>query len=214
MAILLSHGDFLTGEAAVYWRPKHQAAYPAFKIVSFDAKRTQVAQGAYDFARYFTTAFESMRFGASVPRRAELASPEGMSTGGGRQARQSIVLVAERPGAPVLTVGWVEVAARRAQLRTHRALAAVHRARFRDRLLDIDEGSYGQFVAQAQNFLTACGIVLAFDDDTNVPTSQRPPPQQAPPDNNLLNYFAVGFVAFVIGAFAGGLAVYARFVGF
>ncbi len=183
--------------------------------MSFDAKRTQVAQGAYDFARYFTTAFETVRFGTSVPRRAELAAPEGMSTGGGRQARQSIVLVAERPGVPALTVGWVEVAARRAQLRTHRALAAVHRARFRDRLLDIDEGSYAQFVAQAQNFLTACGVVLAFDDDTNVPTSQRPPPQQQQAqDGNLLNYFAVGFVAFVIGAFAGGLAVYARFVGF
>lgn len=184
--------------------------------MSFDAKRTQVAQGAYDFARYFTSSFENVRFGTSVPRRAELAAPEGMSTGGGRQARQSVVLVADRPGSPVLTVGWVEVAARRAQLRTHRALAAVHRARFRDRLLDIDEASYGQFMAQAQGLLTACGVVIALDDDTNVPISQRPPPlpQQAAQDDNLLNYFAVGFVAFVIGAFAGGLAVYARFVGF
>ncbi len=184
--------------------------------MSFDAKRTQVAQGAYDFARYFTTAFENVRYGTSVPRRAELASPEGMSTGGGRQARQSIVLISERPGAPVLTVGWVEISARRAQLRTHRALAAVNRARFRDRLLDLDEPSYRQFVEQAQGFLTACGVALTFDDETTVPTSQRPPPPAAQPqqESNLLNYFAVGFVAFVIGAFAGGLAVYARFVGF
>lgn len=183
--------------------------------MSFDAKRTQVAQGAYDFARYFTSSFESVRFGRSVSRRAELAAPEGMSTGGGKAARQSIVLAADRPGPPNLTVGWVEVAARRAQLRTHRALAAVHRARFRDRLLDIDEESYNAFLGQATQLLGACGVIVAMDDDVTVPISQRPPPAQAAPaESRLLNYFAVGFVAFVVGAFAGGLAVYARFIGF
>jgi hypothetical protein len=182
--------------------------------VSFDAKRTQVAQGAYDFARYFTSSFESVRFGRSVPRRAELAAPEGMSTGGGRAARQSIVLVADRPGPPNLTVGWVEVSGRRAQLRTHRALAAVYRARFRDRLLDVDEESYNAFLGQASQLLAACGVAVTMDDDTSVPISQRPPAPTAPQESRLLNYFAVGFVAFVVGAFAGGLAVYARFVGF
>lgn len=183
--------------------------------MSFDAKRTQVAQGAYDFARYFTSSFEAVRFGRAVPRRAELAAPEGMSTGGGRAARQAIVLVPERPGPPNLTVGWVEVSARRAQLRTHRALAAVHRARFKDRLLDIDEESYRAFLDQASQLLAACGVGVGMDDDA-APISQRPPPQPAAPrqGNYVLNYFAVGFVAFVLGAFAGGLAVYARFVGF
>jgi translation initiation factor IF-2 len=191
--------------------------------VSFDAKRTQVAQGAYDFARYFTSTFANARFGRAVPRRAELQAPEGMSTGGGRAARQSIVLIADTSsgqagpggGPPTLTVGWVEVSARRAQIRTHRALAAVHRARFRDRLLDIDEESYTAFLNQTVELLASCGVGVAMDDDTSGAVSQRsstrPPPRQ---ENYVLNYFAVGFVAFVLGAFAGGLAVYARFVGF
>jgi len=189
--------------------------------VSFDAKRTQVAQGAYDFARYFTSTFANARYGRAVPRRAELQAPEGMSTGGGRAARQSIVLIADAAsgsggGPPTLTVGWVEVSARRAQIRTHRALAAVHRARFRDRLLDIDEESYTAFLNQTVELLASCGVGVAMDDDaTGAAVSQRPSTRPPPPQENyVLNYFAVGFVAFVLGAFAGGLAVYARFVGF
>ncbi len=187
----------------------------ALAPVTFDAKRTQVAQSAYNFAQYFTGSFEGARFGRSVARRPEIAVPEGMSTAGGKQARQSIVLSAERPGIPALTVGWVEISSRRAQLRSHRALAAVHRARFKDRLLDIDEESYNSFLGQVHELLVACGVGVTIDDDTSAVSTRPPSPREEPaPAPNVLNYVAVGFVAFVVGAFVGGAAVYARFVGF
>jgi hypothetical protein len=77
--------------------------------VAFDARRTQVAQSAHDFSRYFAESFGAVRVRGAVVRRPELVAPEGMSTGGGRHARQPICLAPEGGGGPVLTAGWVDI---------------------------------------------------------------------------------------------------------
>lgn len=187
--------------------------------MGFDAKRTEVAQSAFNFSQYFTSHFEQTTVGGAVPRRVGITAPEGMSTAAGRQARQPILLHPEEPRGAVLTVGWVEVASRRAMLRTYDCLLGLHRARFRDRPFDVDETSYKAFLAEAQEFLEACAMSVSVEDDSAAVISSRPPPpgrrvEPRPADARFFNYFAVGFTAFVIGAFAGGLAVYARFVGF
>ena len=179
----------------------------------FDAKRTQVAQSAFDFAHYFTSSFQNVVVTGTVPRRAELAAPEGMSTDGGQKARQALVLIPTAPGAGAsIAIGWVEIAQKRAELRTFRVLLAMHNARFRGRPFDLDAGSYQAFFEQARQLLSACGVQVNVEDDARSVPSNRPPPLTAAPapvSPGFFNYFAVGFVSFVLGAFAGGLAVYA-----
>ncbi len=183
-------------------------------MVGFDARRTQVAQSAHDFSRYFAESFGAVRVLGAVPRRPELVAPEGMSTGGGKQARQPIRLTPEGGSAPVIAVGWVDLPLRRATLRTHRCVAHVFASRF-GRNVDVDQGSYNAFLDQAKAHLSACGLVVQEEDDA--PASLTPPPGRVVNAASTSGFFtiaATAFVAFVVGAFAGGVAVYARFVGF
>ena len=185
---------------------------------AFDAKRTEVAQNAFNFAQYFTSSFEQLRVAGSVPRRPEVVAPEGMSTGGGKAARQSIRLTPEGHGASVLTIGWVELPTLRASLRTYRCLAGLHNARFQGRPFDLDRSSYDVFLRQAQDLLGAVGLQVAFEDEARPspqegagPRASRPP---RPAEPAFMTLAAAVFVGFAIGAVVGGLAVYARFVGF
>ncbi|MFO0555893.1 MAG: hypothetical protein U0271_46375 [Polyangiaceae bacterium] len=192
----------------------------------FDARRTQVAQSAYDFSRYFSQTFNGVKVLGNVPRRPELIAPEGMSTAGGKQARQPICLQPEAQtptGAQVITVGWVEIPTRRAVMRTYRCLLGMHNARFRGRPFDLDARSYDAFFDQAKSLFAQCGLAVTEEDEpapSSVPPSALGPAREAPvaqPSGGQSSFWlaaAVGFVAFVVGAFAGGLAVYARFVGF
>lgn len=183
----------------------------------FDIRRTQVAQTAFDFSKYFMSTFGAVRVLGAVPRRPELAAPEGMSTGGGKAARQPICLQAETPNVPVVTVGWVDLGQRRASMRTYRCLNGLHQARYRGRTIDIDQASYNAFFDQAKALLGSCGLLVTDEDE---PTSNSAPPpgrvirEAHASGADFWTYAAIAFVAFVIGAFAGGLAVYARFVGF
>ncbi|NUP12706.1 MAG: hypothetical protein HOW73_42240 [Polyangiaceae bacterium] len=188
--------------------------------MNFDARRTQVAQSAHDFSVYFAQTFAGVRLQGAVVRRPEMVAPEGMSTGAGKRARQSICLRDERGASPVLTVGWVDIPQRRAGLRTHRCLLAMHQARFRDRPFDLHEGSYNAFFDQAKGLLGACGLFVTEEDEAPAAISTPPPPpgrvirEAGASTDTFWTTAAVAFIAFVVGTFAGGLAVYARFVGF
>jgi hypothetical protein len=140
-----------------------------------------------------------------------------MSTGSGKRARQSILLRDERGAMPNLTVGWVDIPQRRAGIRTYRCLQGMHYARFRDRPFDVDPNSYNAFFDQSKALLAACGLYV-IDEDEVPPAISQPPPgrvvRERPPADAFWTTAAVAFIAFVLGTFAGGLAVYARFVGF
>ncbi|HTJ81843.1 MAG TPA: hypothetical protein VL400_08955 [Polyangiaceae bacterium] len=191
-------------------------------MARFDAKRTEVAQNAFNFAQYFTSSFEHVRLGGGVPRKPAVVAPEGMSTGGGKAARQSICLVAEAPGVPVLTVGWVDLVSLSSMLRSYRCLAGMHAARYRGRTLDLDRAEYERFFAQAKELLSAMGLQTIIEDDvgavSTVPSTRPPaassPRAQADRSVETMSYAAAVFVGFAVGAIVGGLAVYARFVGF
>lgn len=182
--------------------------------MAFDARRTQVAQSAHDFSRYFAESFGAVRVRGAVTRRPELVAPEGMSTGGGRHARQPICLAPEGGAGPVLTAGWVDIPQRKATLRTFRCLSNMHLARYQGRPFDVDPTSYNAFFDQAKAHLGACGLMV-MDEDNAPATLSNPPGRVVSPTLGAFWAFAaIAFVAFVVGAFAGGIAVYARFVGF
>jgi len=198
------------------WRP----TVCFFDVARFDAKRTEVAQNAFNFAQYFTSSFEHVRLGGAVPRTPGVVAPEGMSTGGGKAARQSICLIADMPGVPVITVGWVDLVNLSSMLRTYRCLSGMHAARYRGRPLDLDRAQYERFFSQAKELLSAMGLQTIVEDDVGLvaPASGRvssaPGQAQAAPPTDTLSYAAAVFVGFAVGAIVGGLAVYARFVGF
>lgn len=193
--------------------------------MGFDAKRTQVAQSAFDFSRYFSGIFDGVRVAGAAPRRPVLVAPEGMSTAGGKRARQSIVLQPDDPMNAAVTVGWVDVGERQAMLRTHTALETLHRERFRGRPFDVDRASYATFFEQAKSFLMSCGFDVKVEAEggpasVGGPGSQAMP--MAPPVPHDLGHdpdkrqggtsWLAILAAFALGILVGGLLVYARLV--
>lgn len=191
--------------------------------VGFDAKRTQVAQSAFDFSRYFSGIFDAVRVAGAAPRRPVLVAPEGMSTSGGKRARQSIVLQPDDSMHAAVTVGWVDVGERQAMLRSHAALETIHRERFRGRVFDLDRASYATFFEQARSFLMSCGFDVKVEAEGGGPVSSAPGSAAIPMAPRVprdldqpgeqaggTNWLAV-VAAFFIGVIVGGFVVYARF---
>lgn len=182
--------------------------------MGFDAKRTQVAQSAFDFARYFSSVFDSVRVRGAVQRRPRLVTPEGMSTAGGKRARQSIVLQPDDPAGAALTVGWVDIGERRALLRTHGCLEALHYERFKNRPFDVDRASYSGFFDQVKSFFDSCGLAVTVEGEpsaASVPPSQlvgREPAHGGGTSSSVL--WLMTFSAFMLGAVVGGFIVYLR----
>lgn len=193
--------------------------------MGFDAKRTQVAQSAFDFSRYFSGIFDGVRVAGAAPRRPVLVAPEGMSTAGGKRARQSIVLQPDDAMNAAVTVGWVDVGERQAMLRTHGALESIHRERFRGRVFDVDRASYAVFFEQAKSFLQSCGFEVKVEAEGGpasvggpssvggaIPMAPRVPRDlEQSEERGGTNWLAV-VAAFFLGVIVGGLVVYARLV--
>lgn len=184
----------------------------------YDPKRTQVAQSLVDFGRYFDTIFARTRIGGPVLLRPALVVPEDMSTGGGRRARQSIILQPEVPGPPALTVGWLDIPSRQAMIRTWGCLAAMHRQRFPGRAFDVDRGGYEQFFKQTTELLKTCGLATQVEEappDVG-PVSGAPSaaamvtPVAAPSGYGAGVLAIVGVTCFVLGVVAGVLLMMVR----
>lgn len=190
--------------------------------MGFDAKRTQVAQSAFDFSRYFSGIFDAVRVAGAAPRRPVLVAPEGMSTSGGKRARQSIVLQPDDAMHAAITVGWVDVGERQAMMRSHGALDSIHRERFRGRAFDLEPTSYATFFEQAKSFLMSCGFEVKVEAEGGGPSSVAPGSAAIPMAPRVprdldqqgeragTNWLAV-VAAFFIGVIVGGIVVYARF---
>jgi hypothetical protein len=185
-------------------------------VAKFDARRTQVAQNAVDFSRNFEGAFSQVRVLGGVLRRAKVVAPEGMSTGGGKQARQPLTLVPDQGEGPAISVGWIELPTQRAGIKTFRSLASAHQARYRGRPLDIDEASYQTFVGWVVNHLAGYGVNVTLEDEVtpSIPPPRAPAAPVQERESDVMSYAAVALLAFLFGASVGGLAVYAKFVGF
>jgi len=176
-----------------------------------DAKRTMVAQSAVDLAGYFTQLFQSVRVGGGCPRRPVLVAPEGMSTAGGRQARQSICLQPDVPGFTTVTVGFVDIGTRTAELRTFAALDQMHRQRFPNRPFDVEATQYQAFFAQAQQVIASRGFVVRVQENAPAP-EQEALGEVVEPGLSTGAVMGIATLFFVLGAAAGaaGMMVYLR----
>ncbi|HJL42289.1 MAG TPA: hypothetical protein RMG48_13395 [Myxococcales bacterium LLY-WYZ-16_1] len=140
--------------------------------MSEQPKHTVHAQQALDLSEVFAHRFRSKQLG-NPPRSLRLNEPDGPSTAGGRQARQSMVLVNE-PGDAVV-VGWVDVAAKTAELRSFPYVANQYRAR-RGQGLDVPQPEYEGLLAEVESFLRTHKVDVRRADQAPASTSPTPSP--------------------------------------
>lgn len=132
-------------------------------------KRTVFAQQGFDFSSLFTIQFARLKVAGGCTRTPQLNAPQGDSTGGGKQSIQHITLNPEHAGFPPLTVGWVNVAGKSAQLRTYVCLQKMHTSAKRQ--FDLEPTSYQQFFDNAKSFLAQQGMQVHIEMEPPAPIS-------------------------------------------
>lgn len=121
-----------------------------------DALRTRLARKFVSLADSVTESFRDFAIGAGAWA-VELTAPQGMSTGGGKQALQHLRLRPRREGYSVLVGGAVNQVERRAELRDYEHITIMHEVRFRS-ALEISRQEWEQFLRKAEVVLNGAGI--------------------------------------------------------
>jgi hypothetical protein len=171
------------------------------------AAMTSFAQQALVVSDLIQMKFKSTRLGGSVPRVVKVQAPIVESTGGGKQARESIVLTPENgDNNGAIVCGFVDVGLRAAELRTHAALANTYQQRFKTPL-DLSQSDYDRFMEEAQQFLGSEGFVVnVIDEGAQAAKASRADEPQARAANPMGMYIGIG-VAVLIALAGVGLFV-------
>lgn len=112
------------------------------------ALRTRLAKKFVSLADDVNEEFNDFTIGAGAWG-VELTAPQGMSTGGGKQALQHLRMRARRPGYSVLVGGTVNPVEKVAELRDYAHMCMMHEVRF-NRRLEITESEWEQFLRKAE----------------------------------------------------------------
>ncbi len=141
--------------------------------MSYEKKAmTTFAQQALAISDLVGMKFRNTRLAGAVPRGVQVKPPMMESTGGGKQARESIILAAENGDtAQNVVAGFVDVKLRAVEMRTYAALAGLHRARFKMEL-DLSKPDYDRFLAEAKEFFESEGFIVKTTDDLPAPQSR------------------------------------------
>lgn len=121
---------------------------------------TAFAQATVAACDLIEARFANTRFTGAVARVVKVEAPFVESTGGGRQARESIVLkAANDDAAHNVTAGFVDVGLRSCELRSYDALNLLFRQRF-GRALDLYQSEYDRFAAELRELLEKEGFAF------------------------------------------------------
>ena len=125
---------------------------------------TAFAQAALAVSDLVAAKFSGTKFGGSIPRIVKVQAPNVPSTGGGKQARESVILMPETGDtAQAVTAGFIDVGLRSVDLRTFAALDATYQQRHKTKL-DIPAAEYNAFVKEMQGFLGGEGYIVKMID--------------------------------------------------
>jgi hypothetical protein len=113
-------------------------------------KYTEFAQQAVSLADLFTSAF-AKRVGGVKLFKIGLKTPDGPSTGGGRQATQHITLT-PMDDSPTLVIGAADSAHATVELRSYSYLAAQHAARFGGATYPLEQDHYEELLKKLVGF--------------------------------------------------------------
>ncbi|MBW2528623.1 MAG: hypothetical protein JRI23_30900 [Deltaproteobacteria bacterium] len=125
-----------------------------------EIKRTQIASAAVDQSRLFQTRFGDRLVSRHAP---VLLEPPGVSTGGGVQAQQQIILQPRVQAGPTINIGSMNLTTKTAKLRTHDCLRQVHQLRFPGHPFPIEPTEYQMFLDDARGFLQALGMQVMIE---------------------------------------------------
>lgn len=118
--------------------------------------------------------------GSSVPYKAELAAPEGASTGGGKQAVQPVTLVPVK-GGMTLMVGSANPVDQTAEIRTYDYLARMQVMRSKKLDLPLERVAYDDFVKRLQTFFAERGLMVQLVSEPPGDVAEASPPTAARP---------------------------------
>ena len=171
-----------------------------------DPSRTVHAQQAMEITDLFSYKFGALRFGQSTPRRLKLQEPDGPSTAGGRQARQSLVLIPDGEAPQTTVLGWVDSVQRRGEIKSLAALGQHYRQRFDD-ALDLEVAEFDRMVAELRGFLKIqkIDLVMAEAPPAPLPRPRAPAPQ---PDRGPVGMVIAAFVTGIVLGFTLGYLVF------
>jgi hypothetical protein len=125
---------------------------------------TAFAQAALAVSDLVAAKFSGTKFGGSVPRVIKVLAPNVPSTGGGKQARESVILQPENGDtSQAVTAGFIDVGLRAVELRTFAALDQTYQQRHK-KSLDLPRAEYDAFVKELQGFLGGEGYVVKMVD--------------------------------------------------
>jgi hypothetical protein len=148
-------------------RPTHDASL--VRAPDPDALRTRMTRKFVSLADLVNDAFRGMPLGEAAYR-VELTAPQGMSTGGGKQALERLLLHPRRPGFATLLAGTVNLVARQAWLRDYEHIALWHFARFKQPA-PVSRQTWEEFIRRAEAVL----------HDAEIETLRMPPPRELLP---------------------------------
>jgi hypothetical protein len=120
------------------------------------ALRTRLAKKFVSLADDVNEEFSEFSIGAGAWA-VELTAPQGMSTGGGKQALQHFRLRPRRPGYAIIVAGSVNQVEKVAELRDYDHVCMTHEVRFRKRL-EITINEWEQFLRKAEVVLREAEI--------------------------------------------------------
>lgn len=164
-----------------------------------EEKRTQFAMAALGFADLFKVMIGAHKLPGPVPYVVELAAPEGLSTGGGKQGVLHIKLTPEVGGA-VTVAGWANPFERTAELRTYDHLAQAHAMRFHGQQIPLDRAQYDALLARMHQFLAEQGLQVNVMAGPPKPSGAMAATPAAPSSSSLgLILAIVAVVAVVVG---------------
>lgn len=135
------------------------------------ALRTRLAKKFVSLADDVNEEFTEFTIGAGAWG-CELTAPQGMSTGGGKQALQHLRMRPRRPGYSVLVGGTVNQVEKLAELRDYEHMCMMHEVRFRKRL-EITKAEWEQFLRKCEVVLRAAEVTCERVGPTKDLLSQR-----------------------------------------
>jgi hypothetical protein len=139
-------------------------------------KYTQVAAKALSLAELFDARF-AQGIGGPVPFRIELATPDGPSTAGGKQALQHIKLI-PLGGGPTIVIGSASTTRQTAEIRTFEHVAALWSQRFHGAPIPLDIRTYRELTQALAGFFGAMRLRVSFSDLEGMPAASMGGPTQ------------------------------------
>ncbi len=177
-----------------------------------EASVTVHAQQALKFTDIFGFKFGKEEYGKLAPRILKLSEPDGMSTGGGVQARQSLTLTPKLGDSGSVVCGWIDVTHKNAELRSYNFLNQQFEARYQRRL-DLRREEFEPLLHELENFLKFQKINYKVVEPAAAPRSAASTISPAPPESasmgmlfallgiGILIGFGLGYIVFGLRAF-------------